>query len=328
MDTLITRAEQRRDGLILTSDLGKLGIGAHSVRELIADGHLTRVRRGVYVRAPRWKTLHVEQRYRELVRSIQHTSSRDLVVMGRSAAVMHGLPVVGEQTHRVHALTPGARGGSSNRFLATHLGPPDPESVLIDGVRVTCLARTLVDVARMEPPLTSVPAIDAALRKVEIGERMVGPGDGPSARPNRAILRDSLARLDPRIGGTRAADAIEFASPLAMSPGESFSRVRIRDLGFEIPTLQERFAFADGGHADSDFCWRSSHLLGEFDGAVKYLDGRLRDGLHADEVVVREKIREDRLRALGLTVIRWVWDVVLDERRFAAFLSRSGVPRA
>jgi hypothetical protein len=44
--------------------------------------------------------------------------------------------------------------------------------------------------------------------------------------------------------------------------------------------------------------------VGEFDGRVKY-------GQSAD--LWAEKQREDRLRALGLAVVRWVWaDVVGD----------------
>jgi hypothetical protein len=47
-------------------------------------------------------------------------------------------------------------------------------------------------------------------------------------------------------------------------------------------------------------------VLGEFDGRVKY--GRLlKPGQSIEEVVYREKLREDALRDLGWRVIRWTW---------------------
>jgi very-short-patch-repair endonuclease len=45
--------------------------------------------------------------------------------------------------------------------------------------------------------------------------------------------------------------------------------------------------------------WREWCVIGEADGLGKY-----------DYIAVlrREKVREDRLRALGMTVVRWTWD--------------------
>lgn len=328
MDPLIARAELRRDGLILTADLRQLGFHPGALRELVRDQHLVRIRRGVCVRAARWDELRPDARYRDLVRSIQHTSSRGLVVMGASAAVMHGLPLVGALPARVHALAPGERGGSSNRYLATHLGPPDPEATEIDGVLVTSLARTLVDLARTAPEISSIAALDHALRAVRLGEARTVSGAGWAARPSQQQLLDLLEMLDPRAGYRRALRTIQFASPSSMSVGESVSRCRIADLGFEMPILQQRFRLADGTAADADFWWEGVRLVGEFDGEVKYLDGRMRGGLHADQIVVREKLREDGLRALGLNVARWTWSLAMDPQRFGAFLARSGVPRA
>lgn len=48
-------------------------------------------------------------------------------------------------------------------------------------------------------------------------------------------------------------------------------------------------------------------MAGEFDGQVKY--GRLlRPGQSPGDAVFAEKVREDRLRGEGLTVVRWTWD--------------------
>ena len=63
----------------------------------------------------------------------------------------------------------------------------------------------------------------------------------------------------------------------------------------------------------ADFDWdgadEAAGIVGEFDGLEKY--GRLRrDGESVADAVIREKVREDELRALGYVVIRWTWAVL------------------
>ena len=55
-----------------------------------------------------------------------------------------------------------------------------------------------------------------------------------------------------------------------------------------------------------DFEW-DGRLVGEFDGLVKYGQGLMVPGQTPNDVVIAEKIREDRLRQLGLEVVRWTW---------------------
>ncbi|MFW8746088.1 hypothetical protein, partial [Mesorhizobium japonicum] len=57
----------------------------------------------------------------------------------------------------------------------------------------------------------------------------------------------------------------------------------------------------------ADFAWPSYRLIGEFDGMGKYVRSDLTAGRDPAEVVVAEKLREDRLRAAGWRVVRWGW---------------------
>jgi len=60
----------------------------------------------------------------------------------------------------------------------------------------------------------------------------------------------------------------------------------------------------------------------------KYLRDELRSGRSAAEVVVDEKVREDRLRAAtGARVVRWGWDVARSPHALAATLLRAGLPQ-
>lgn len=71
-----------------------------------------------------------------------------------------------------------------------------------------------------------------------------------------------------------------------------------------LPRLQCTH-IAEGHEYRSDFDW-DGRLAGDFDGRVKY--GRLRrPGERFEQAVMREKEREDRLRGMGIMVVRWIW---------------------
>ena len=56
-----------------------------------------------------------------------------------------------------------------------------------------------------------------------------------------------------------------------------------------------------------DFGWPEFKVLGEFDGKKKYGELLRRPGQTAEDVLIEEKRREDRLRSLGWIVVRWMW---------------------
>jgi hypothetical protein len=98
--------------------------------------------------------------------------------------------------------------------------------------------------------------------------------------------------------------------------------------GLPAPRLQTRFSDTAGLIGYVDFWWPEWGLIGEFDGRGKYLREDLRNGKTTAEVVVDEKVREDRLRAAtGARVARWGWDVARSPRLLAAALLRAGLPQ-
>ncbi len=106
----------------------------------------------------------------------------------------------------------------------------------------------------------------------------------------------------------RVATVLDFADGDAESLGESLSRVRIMVMGFPAPELQRCFTDARGTIGRADFYWPGVRLVGEFDGAVNYSKPDFLRGRTQSQVVIDEKLREDRLRALGLGVVRWAWN--------------------
>jgi hypothetical protein len=70
---------------------------------------------------------------------------------------------------------------------------------------------------------------------------------------------------------------------------------------------------------------RSAGLWGESDGKAKYVDAAVRGGLSAEQAVYREKLREDRIRGLGLGIVRWGWADVENPDRLGRKLLAAGL---
>lgn len=81
-----------------------------------------------------------------------------------------------------------------------------------------------------------------------------------------------------------------------------------------VPVLQRRFFESDGRFvARVDFDGEGA-VVGEFDGLVEYGGGSMTPGQVTSDVVIAEKIREDRLRQMGIEVVRWTWADLVDGR--------------
>jgi hypothetical protein len=213
-----------------------------------------------------------------------------------SAAVLHGLPLWATPLDRVHGTRHRRSGASISRHLHLHAAALDPdEIVVVDGVLVTSIARTLADLARLLPFEQALVPADAALHR---------------HRVTRAELDATLDRAARRPGNPAARRVLAFARPGADSPGESRSRLAIHRAGLPDPALQHEVRAPDGRVLGQvDFWWEEFDTAGEFDGRVKY--GRaLRPGQDPGEVVFAEKVREDAIRGDGHGMVRWVWSEI------------------
>ncbi|MFF2272061.1 type IV toxin-antitoxin system AbiEi family antitoxin domain-containing protein [Agromyces sp. NPDC058136] len=312
MDERLVTAAAIGDGLIRASDARELGVHPSAIQRYEQDGSLVRVRTGVYAMRDEWQKLRADERHRRLIVATVGAARHPLVVSHRSAAALHRLPLLGAVPAVVDITQAGRGGGRRTAHVSLHRSGPEPAVETIDGVVCTSLPRTLVDIAISRPLVQSVPMLDAAL-----------------ARPGitRPLLDAELDHVDPTRGRAMAARAIAFADKRSDSPGESVSRVRIRELGFAAPELQVRFDGIRGSFALVDFYWRGIRLIGEFDGRLKYLRSRDVSGLDPAQVLYEEKLREDALRRLGERLVRWDWSTAWAPRELHRLLSEFGVPR-
>ena len=274
--------------VILTSELLERGHRAGEIARMERRGELRHVRRGAWTPS---KSDDPAEHHRELLAATARLVSSDAVVSHASAGFLHGLPVSPDSLRQVH-WTRSRRGGGRARsqvhVYAAHL--ERDEIVCVDGLLVTSVARTVVDLARHMPYRRGVMVADAALR----------------AGLDRGELDLSMASGAHRPGAARAGRVVGFADGRSESPGESWSRVDLAEIGWPPSHLQYEVFDGDGvlvGRAD--FCWEDERILGEFDGKVKY--GRqLHPNAKLEEVLFQEKRREDALRDLDWQMVRWV----------------------
>ena len=287
------------------------------LRDRVRRGDLTRLRRGGYVRPTAVTDATPEVRHRLAV-ELARPGLAAGVVSHVSAAALWNLPLVGADLTRVHLTLPTAtRTGRIGPERHDHTARLDLDEIaVVDGIRVTSAARTLVDLARSGAPSTAVVCADAALQRALI---------------TSDELATSVARAKGRPGVNRARRTLSTADGRSESPGETLTRLAVRsvaefDLQVEITDENGHFV----GRADLGV--RGAGLLVEFDGRRKYVVDR-RAGESIEDAVLAEKHREDRLRALGYGMVRVVWsdlrapEVLVDLVRRALERGRRAVER-
>jgi hypothetical protein len=210
-------------------------------------------------------------------------------------------------------------GTRSRNLVVRHAATLRDEDVVDCGhYYLTSVARTLLDTAASGRFLDAVVMADRALlidryrRIPPMVTRDELEGAWERARPLRAHAR------------TRA--VFSFAETRAESPLESVSRVNMRAVGVPRPRLQVPYYDAKGFIGEPDFSWEEFGLIGEADGDVKYSQPGLRSGRTAEQVVIDEKVREDRFRALPRRVSRWRWNVAINPSALRGRLVDAGLP--
>jgi hypothetical protein len=263
------------------------------------------------------------QRYLDRVRAVGATRRSQVIFSHTTALAILGLPFLELWPQTVDITEPPSSYRRSKRGVVVHRAVLD-ESELAEweGFLVTSASRTIADLARSGNSLATVVALDHAL--------------GPRAIGDQAVTKDRVLELVLAQGGwgaSRAAELIAFSDPRSGSAGESGSRVLFAELGFAIPELQVRHPAPDGGWYDADFKWRRSTrgrpLIGEFDGAGKYLKAEYLGTKTPGEAVIAEKKREDWLRSYdGSDFMRWGMEAVRNPQLLERLALAHGVPRA
>lgn len=202
----------------------------------------------------------------------------DAVLTGWSAAVLHGVEPPDEATPE---LCVGPHGRARAGLRIRRYTVPAEAVVLHRGLRVTSRRWTAFDLARFNPHVAGVIAVE------EFYKRGLRPAE----------LRETVDFLTGTWGVARARRVLADADPRRESPRETETRLMLREAGFtgfvvqvKVPELGYRLDLADP--------------LRKI--AVEY------DGVHHDDPVQQstDRMRRNRLQAAGWIVI------VVDRRSF------------
>lgn len=261
------------------------------------DGQWQRVRRGAYVDPAVLTTSpgeHATARRRALARIsgvVEAARARGggaPVLSHESAALVWGL-LLWRLPEQVHVISPHNPSSRAALDVARHVLSVCPDDVTErDGVRLTTLERTVVDLARGRPVVDGLVIADDALRHGADPAAMVALVD---AHPGRRGVR-------------RARTVLDLADGRAESPWETFTRLHVLAAGLPPPELQMVVA-TRLGEFRADMGWRDWRVLIEFDGLVKYTE--LADG-DPGRVVFEEKRRHDALVEAGWRILRLTRD--------------------
>jgi very-short-patch-repair endonuclease len=285
-------ATATRQGFALTTrQLAELGVPRHVARRLVARGIWSCPQRGcvgVVTIADEGNPWVVARRRHALDCAAAALLNPDHMVGEQSAAVLHGLPTMRVPDHVV-LTAPAPRVSRRARSRIAGLAPL--ECTTWWGVPVTTVARTVVDLARLDRR-NGLMAADAALheevvRKDQIDAALGRAAGWPGIRQARALL--------------------ELASPKPESALESLVRLALHDSGFPAPELQVTIRTSGRTSYRVDIVWMAQKLIIEADGSVKYR-AATRD---QDDPGWAEKKRETALRRVGFEVERVLWDDVV-----------------
>lgn len=274
------------EGIFTTGDASACGYDAPGLARLVSAGEAVRVRRGAYVAAEALTDVTPERRHalRTLAVLRAAGSSATLVPSHHSCLAICDLPLHGVDDEIHFTRT---RAGRSAVNSGVHIHRP-----------LSSDAFSSTSPPRLHPAIAIVQT--AARHGVEAA---VVAGDAALARGlvRRADFDWALERAGLARGAAFARAAVAQVDGRSESPGESRARVLFRALALPEPELQVNIRDGQGLVGRVDFLFRAQRTVVEFDGAVKY------DGSSGRQALVREKSREDRLRALGYQVVRLTW---------------------
>jgi hypothetical protein len=260
--------------------LGAAAVAAGAVtRRQLGGPRFVRLFRDVYVHA----SIAVDHRTRCEAAALLLPSGAAFAEL--SAAMLWGVPL--NPPPQVSVMVPPGRRFNPREGLLVRrirLAPGDATDVL--GLRTTEPLRTAFDLAHRLPRVDAVIALDAMLRK-------------------RLIYLDKMISfLDARVGefGVGAARrVIALTDPLSESPMETRLRLILLDGGLPPPVSQFRVMNGRRIVARLDFAYPDAMLVLEYDGDH-----------HRDRITFRFDLeRQNELRALGWTVLRFTADDVL-----------------
>jgi very-short-patch-repair endonuclease len=289
VDARVAVLAAAQHGVVALRQLRTIGLGTGAINHRVRCGRLHRLHRGVF--AVGHDRLSRQGRWMAAVLAMGDGAALSHV----SAAALWGIR--SSAANRIHVTVPTTAGRKHRDAIVLHrsrtLHAVDVEHV--DGIAVTSIARTLLDVAGM---LAAGPVERAVERSLEL--RLF------DMRELRALID-----ADPTRPGARMLDRIVATMHdepvLTRSEREAFMRDLCDARGLRRPEVNSRI---DG--SEVDFFWRAQRLIVETDGHETH---------GTRTAFERDRARDARLTVLGYRVVRFTHrQLVYERERVAATL--------
>lgn len=263
--------------MISTSDLVSAGATPREIRAFKKQH--ARLRPGIYVP----KDMDPVAAFRVRCAAVLKALQPGAMLTGPAAAAILELPIPGSPPKTV-AVRGIPRGEYGSDVQVINGGA---DSFEYKGLRLARPAVIAADCARILSARDALIAADALMHE---GLCTVAELEANAARSARTR------------GVRRVRWQSEQADPLAESPGETWTRILLGQLGYEFSS-QVRIVHGDFS-ARLDFLLADGRTVVEFDGAIKY---RGPDEESVVTIVMTEKERQAFLEALGYVFVRVIW---------------------
>ncbi len=278
LDVLIAELADRQHGAVERSQLGELGLAGGAVEKRIQRGRLFPVHRGVYAVGRRG--LSVRGHWMAAVLAMGH----DAVLSHRAAAALWDLRQ--PPTGRIDVTIPGRGGRERRTAISVHRSSTlaARHTTRRDGIPVTTVPRTLIDLAATEPRRTLERTLDesARLRLLDI-RALRAALDDHRGRCGITLLLSLLNEHQP--GSTLTRNELE----------ERFLNL-CRDHGLPQPEVNTWISLPANEGYRPDFLWRAHSLIAETDGFGPHSTRR---------AFGHDRRRDRRLKLAGYETVRF-----------------------
>ncbi len=290
VDAVIAQLAGQQHGLVARRQLLAVGVGRRAIGNRVARGRLHVVHRGVY--AVGHRVLGSRGHWIAAVLA----ASPGAVLSHRSAGSLWGML---RATPPVNEITVGSKRASRDGLKIHRSSLPADEITVRDGIPVTSVTRTVLDLAAVLPH-------DRLERAIEEAE---------TRRLVDALSIDDLLTRHPRRHGATALRTILADRRL----GSAVTRSELEDrfLAFLdahcLPQPEVNVGLeVRGSWMECDFVWRSVRLIVELDGRRTH---------HTIAAFERDRVRDRALHAAGWRVVRVTWrQLHADQDQLAADL--------
>lgn len=251
---LLDRCVIRTGGLILRSEQQNMPDASNVIRMLTKHRAIVQIGRGAYVRAQDFTRLRGWEKFR--LQAIGLGSRKGRTLAGYSAAELHGLwtYTTVPQTHCLYRRGNGAmiKENGLITFRELHYRLEEDDCVVVDGVQVTSVARTIVDLCRVHGFGAGFVAACSALRqrRITIPELEAELRKTPATLPTDLLLDNATGIVE------SAQEAIFLAQVVFFGDFEVIPQVTVTG--------------SDGTRFRVDFRVKGSTEHIELDGYEKY----------------------------------------------------------